>query len=319
MRRVSEDGKHESMSRFLLEEKKDWPISRLLASAGFLDNIIKIFNGDLDIPALYGYLVKSDLDVDRLDYLQRDSLHTGVAYGSVDVERILRTVTVDDVADPSFLVVMEKGTQAIENYVLARYHMYNTVYYHKSVIAFELMLDRLYELLADPSIARLPTLDNVRNMTQEQFATYDDAHVFGAFDQYLRANKADTATELIRMIYSRTPVKEAYHDLAITEVSTMKFDELREDIATKVRDKLASESGVDKEWIFVSEPEVKIVEDNDEEAIYVRHDSGYGKIADDERSIVHRLKRLRRRGFRVFTKKELLPKLEEPIKNFGKR
>jgi HD superfamily phosphohydrolase len=316
MRRESSDGKHESMSRFLLDEKKDWPISEILAKAGLLENVIDIFNGEYESPALYGYLVKSDLDVDRLDYLQRDSLHTGVAYGSVDVERILRTITVDNVSEPQFLVVMEKGTQAIENYVLARYHMYNAVYYHKGVIAFELMLDRLYELLSAPGVDILPRLDAIRGMTKEQFASYDDGYVFNGFNQYLEMNKSDIATDLIRMIYSRIPIREAYHDLVITEESPLKFDKLREDITTRMRDELADDSGIERNWIFVSEPQVQIVEDNDEEAIYVERNGGYGKIVDDDRTIVHRLKGLKRRGYRVFTKEDLVPELDTAIKNF---
>lgn len=315
-RRSSLAGKHESLSSFLLEKKTEWQISKILEKTGLREDVLKLLEGKYDGPGLYGYLISSDLDVDRLDFLQRDSLHTGVAYGSIDVERILRTMTVDNGANPSFLVALEKGTQAIENYVLGRYHMYNSVYYHKSVTAFELMLDRLYELLSEEKVSLLPTLEKIHEMSEDEFTTYDDNYVSSALAQCMKSGESGVATSLIRMLFSRTPVKEAYRDLAISEERHLKFDELKGDVTTVVRNRLANASGVDRDWIFVREPQIQIVSDVDEEAIYVQKDGTFVKIAEDDRSIVSRLKGLVRRGYRIFTKEEYIPVLKKAIESW---
>jgi HD superfamily phosphohydrolase len=314
MKRTSGNaGKHEMLSRFLLESKTDWGISQALNKANMLDKVVKFFKGTYPAPALYGYLISSDLDVDRLDYLQRDSVHTGVAYGAIDAERILRTATVDNAENPSFLVAMSKGTHAVENYILARYHMYNSVYFHKVITAFELMLERLYELLSDDTVGLLPNLEVVHKMSEEEFTAYDDSCVLSALANYLKKSKSDAASELIRMLYARTPVKEAYREFAVTEMKELKFDKLREDTTDTIRDRLAQESGINKDWIFVTEREIPIMSDTDEEAIYVQNDGRPVKIADDERSIVSKLGRLGMRGYRIFTKPEFVEKLSTSI------
>jgi len=319
-RNCGDAGRHEAVSSFVLENNKDWEISKIVRGSGVGEDLLNLLKGVYDGFALYGYLIRSDLDVDRLDFLQRDALHTGVAYGWVDAERILRTVTVDNPKDPSFLVIMEKGIPAIENYVFARYHMYNAVYYHKVVMAFELMLERLYELLSDEQDPSedgkyfLPTFEEIRAMPEEEFMMYDDSYVLARLSRYLKRGKGQIGKELIRMLYGRTPVVEAYSDLAVTETKALKFDKLAGDVATILRNRLAEDSGVDSNWIFVSEPEVKIVKKDDEEAIYVQKNGGYVKLAEDDRSIVKRLAGLAMRGYRVFTKAEYVEALKPAIK-----
>lgn len=312
-RRSGNAGKHEVLSRFILEDRTDWGISQVLHKAGMRDGVVKLFKGKYPGPALYGYLISSDLDVDRLDFLQRDSVHTGVAYGAIDAERILRTATVDNPENPSFLVAMSKGAYAIENYILARYHMYNSVYYHKVITAFELMLDRLYELLSDDHVGFLPKLEAVHRMSEEEFTAYDDGYVLSAFTRYLKEGKSDAASELIRMLYARSPVKEAYREFKVTEMKDLKFDKLREDTTDIIRDKLAQESEIDRDWIFVTERQIPIMSETDEEAIYVQSDGKPIKIADDDRSIVSKLGGFGMRGYRIFTKPELVEKLGSSI------
>lgn len=93
-------------------------------------------------PAWQRALMSSQLDVDRLDYLRRDSLFTGAGYGHFDWHRLLTTVQLcgddDDLAWP------EKSALAIEEYVFARYYMYQNVYLHKTTRGFEALLQALW-------------------------------------------------------------------------------------------------------------------------------------------------------------------------------
>ncbi|MDR2828265.1 MAG: HD domain-containing protein [Acholeplasmatales bacterium] len=90
-------------------------------------------------------LISSQLDVDRLDYLSRDAYQSGVPYGYVDAERILRVLKIKD----NKIVFKESGIHAIENYLIARYHMYWQVYFHKTARSYEVILEKIYERIND--------------------------------------------------------------------------------------------------------------------------------------------------------------------------
>lgn len=123
------DFHHELMSRALLERLNKRMDGRLeLAIAMFDDTYHRHW---------FHQLLSSQLDMDRLDYLRRDSYYTGVAEGAIGVGRIIKTLRVhpDDGSESDRIVVEAKGTYAIENYLIARRLMYWQVYLHKTVIA----------------------------------------------------------------------------------------------------------------------------------------------------------------------------------------
>ena len=90
-------------------------------------------------------MVSSQLDADRMDYLLRDSYMTGTTYGQYDMSRILRTMRICD----HKIVFKESGVQAIENYILARYHMYWQVYYHPTARSYEHLLQSIFLRVKD--------------------------------------------------------------------------------------------------------------------------------------------------------------------------
>lgn len=102
---------------------------------GRLTMAIAIFNNEYPKKFLH-QLVSSQLDMDRLDYLARDSFFSGVVEGQVGSERILKML---DVVDDQ-LVVEEKGIYSIEKFIVARRFMYWQVYLHKTVLSAEFML-----------------------------------------------------------------------------------------------------------------------------------------------------------------------------------
>lgn len=88
-------------------------------------------------------LLSSQLDVDRLDYLRRDSLFTGAGYGHFDHFRILNTIELHG-SDAADLAWPEKSKLAIEEYVFARYYMYQNVYLHHTTRGFEKMIEAMW-------------------------------------------------------------------------------------------------------------------------------------------------------------------------------
>ena len=119
---------HEEISLLMMEQINQ-------EMQGALNLALKVFKGDY--PKLFLHeLISSQLDMDRLDYLRRDSFFTGVTEGNIGSARIIKML---DIVDDK-LVVNSKGIYSIENYLTSRRLMYWQVYLHKTTVAFEKML-----------------------------------------------------------------------------------------------------------------------------------------------------------------------------------
>jgi HD superfamily phosphohydrolase len=128
---------HEDLSLLIMHKINEGPEEKL---KGKLDLAIQIFTNQYPKKFLH-QLISGQLDVDRLDYLSRDSFFTGVSEGVVGYERILKMLTVHD----NELVVEEKGINSVEKFLLSRRLMYWQVYQHKTVIASEKLLVKIVE------------------------------------------------------------------------------------------------------------------------------------------------------------------------------
>lgn len=125
---ILQDVHHEELSHlFMLELNKTFNNALSTAIQIFKDEYPRRF---------FHQLVSSQLDVDRLDYLQRDSFFTGVQEGTIGSERIIKMLNIKD----DQLVVEEKGIYSIESFLTARRLMYWQVYLHKTNLAAEQML-----------------------------------------------------------------------------------------------------------------------------------------------------------------------------------
>jgi len=127
------DVSHEQISLRIMRELND-------ELNGQLDMAIAIFTNNYSKPFLH-QLVSGQLDVDRMDYLTRDSFFTGVSEGVIGYDRILKMLTVAD----GQLMVEEKAIYSIEKFLVARRLMYWQVYLHKTGVAAEKMLVRILE------------------------------------------------------------------------------------------------------------------------------------------------------------------------------
>jgi len=129
---------HEQMTmRTVLSEETE--LGRLLRSYSreLPQRIASIIEGTFK-PAALGQLVSSQLDVDRMDYLLRDSLMTGAKYGLYDLEWIINALQIDEERDRIY--VAARGVFAIEEYLQARYYMFRQVYFHRTLRSAEAVL-----------------------------------------------------------------------------------------------------------------------------------------------------------------------------------
>ncbi len=114
-------------------------IGQLLASysAELPAKVAAIIEGKFQ-PAALGQLVSTQLDVDRMDYLLRDSLMTGAKYGIYDLEWIINALDIDEEHDRIY--VAARGLYAVEEYLQARYYMFRQVYFHRTLRSAEAVL-----------------------------------------------------------------------------------------------------------------------------------------------------------------------------------
>jgi len=153
------------------------------------DVLALVTGGDTRYPVLRELVSGPNLDADRMDYLLRDSYFTGVAGGRYDVDQLIASLRAFDVRGTPALGVDARGVVALESFVLARYMMFSTVYFHHTTRQFERILQRaLAEIWPDPQ-ALAPI---------EAFLEWDDFRVIEA----LRTSDTPSA----RAIRNRTPL-----------------------------------------------------------------------------------------------------------------
>ena len=155
---------------------------------GLLDKAIQIF--DHSYPRKYLHqLVSSQMDVDRMDYLNRDSFYTGVSEGVIGYDRILQMLTVQD----NELMVEEKGVHSVEKFIIARRLMYWQVYLHKTVLGAEMLLINILKRAKElafrgQELYSSPALNYFlyRNLTETDFIN-DPGHL----DKFLQLDDSD--------------------------------------------------------------------------------------------------------------------------------
>ncbi|MGB0776651.1 MAG: HD domain-containing protein [Flavobacteriaceae bacterium] len=198
---------------------------------GELTLAIDIFKGNYHRPFFY-QLVSSQLDIDRLDYLKRDSFYSGVAEGSINSDRLIAMMNVVD----QQLVIEEKGIYSIEKFIVARRLMYWQVYLHKTGVVAEnmlvLVLKRAQELISQNRLESCP--ENLRYfLTQneglvinklllERFASLDDVDIMFALK--LWQNHEDLVlSRLARGILNRNLFRIQLTDEPVTKAEYQKI------------------------------------------------------------------------------------------------
>lgn len=119
----------------------DTEVNRVLeeAESGLAERVASVIRKDYEKKIVVN-LVSSPLDADRMDYLLRDAYFTGVNYGTIDVDRILRMLRPHN----GRVVVKESGMHAIEDYLMARYQMYWQVYFHPVTRSSDIVLKQIF-------------------------------------------------------------------------------------------------------------------------------------------------------------------------------
>ena len=212
---------HEELSLLFMEQLN-------LEFEGKLNLAIQVFKGEYPRKFML-QLISSQLDMDRMDYLKRDSFYSGVAEGNINSDRLIQMMHVKD----DLLVIEEKGIYSVEKFLVARRLMYWQAYLHKTSVVAELILTKILKRAKELSqnevllpinsplqffMTHKITLDNFDNVTLTNFSYLDDYDIMGAIkswqfhDDYVLQN-------LCRMILNRDLLK-----IQITEDKPDKAD-----------------------------------------------------------------------------------------------
>ncbi len=215
---LMDDWHHEKLSLLLMKDLDH-------QFQGELSLAIEMFLGKYH-RKFFNQLISSQLDVDRLDYLKRDSFYTGVTEGNINTQRIISMMNVAN----DELVVDSKGVYSIENFLTARMFMYWQVYYHKtSALAEHLLvkiLDRAKTLVAQG--VSLPASENLNYFLEKNKfikASVEDIYRFTQLDDtdVVQAIKSWSTCEDFVLSYYCTSISK--RNLPKTIISSHPFSE----------------------------------------------------------------------------------------------
>lgn len=229
---IVEDVNHEAISLLFMNQLN-------IEFEGKLSLAIQIFKGEYHRKFML-QLISSQLDMDRMDYLKRDSFYSGVAEGNVNSERLIQMMNVvDDV-----LVIEEKGIYSVEKFLLSRRLMYWQAYLHKTSLVAELILTKVLKRAKELTLKgiHLPcsepllffmqnkiTLENFTPETLDLFSQLDDFDIIGALKSWQK-NEDFILSTLSKMIVNRDLLKIK---LTSEKVSLEELQVLKERFATQ--------------------------------------------------------------------------------------
>jgi len=212
---------HEELGRIIVTEQDD-----LRSALGGLDRatrIASLFTRSAAADVQISKLIHSSLDMDRLDFLLRDARSAGVPYGEIDLDYLLNNLR----ASPTGMIgIALKALPAAEQFLVARYFMYRTVYYHKTTYGMEEALRQLLRRCRDENIGDLPADgDAMRRIARDPLLlvefndNYADRVVHSAL-----GNPNIVISHLARCIAYRKPPKILREEVAVTSFAEEKLE-----------------------------------------------------------------------------------------------
>ena len=216
---------HEELTKYVITKTS---MKDLLEERFDVNKIVDIVNGK----GYLGPIVSGELDVDRMDYLLRDSHNTGVAYGIIDYERIISNLKLED-----GLILDIKGVQAAEGALVSRYFMYPSVYQHHTTRIVNSMFRRALKKVIDEKI-----------INENDIYKYDDAELIGVF----RHCDNKFANDIMSRLDNRIVMKR----VKTIRLDNFKYPEKMYKIEAKTlrkaEEEIAEDYGIDKDYVFIN-------------------------------------------------------------------
>lgn len=284
------------------------------------DTVMKLIRGKFVEQPKLSYLndlISSELDVDRLDFLLRDSYYCGVPYGQYDLLRLLLAIK----KKRGMVVVEEKARHAAESFILARFWMYTQVYTHHTRRAFDIMLKAIFskEVMKDvdyPSTSKKEI---------KKLLHYDDAWLWGQINEIAKSRSSHKDETIIaQRLMKREPIRRVIEKISYMERDSKRVDPDFSAIETleSFREEIAAKAKVNPDFIFIDEPwkdlpfESRYRQYGEEEEGAIRLLFRDGKIRDiamDPSSLANNVSKWMARVVRIYTLKEKRDKIGRVI------
>ncbi len=216
---------HEELTKFVVTKTS---MRDLLEEKFDVNEIVDIVTGK----GYLGPIVSGELDVDRMDYLLRDSHNTGVAYGVIDYERIISNLTLED-----GLILDIKGVQAAEGALVSRYFMYPSVYQHHTTRIVNSMFRRALKTVIDEGI-----------INENDIYKYDDAEIIGVF----RHCENDFVNDIITRLDNRHIMKRVKKIRLDNFKYPEKMYKIEPSALRKAEEEISEDYDIDPNYVYIN-------------------------------------------------------------------
>ena len=216
---------HEELTKYVIEKTS---LHDILDEKFDTSKIVDIINGNGHL----GPIISGELDVDRMDYLLRDSHNTGVAYGVIDYERIISNLRLDD-----GLVLDIKGVQAAEGALVSRYFMYPSVYQHHTTRIVNSMFRRALKREIDSG-----------KINENDMYRYDDSDIISLF----RNSDDEIVRDMMNRLDNRLIPKRVKTIRLDNFKNPEKLYKIEQSTLRKAEEEIAEDFDMDKNYVFIN-------------------------------------------------------------------
>ena len=198
--------KHEQVGEEILRSDPD--LKKIFEKSDYdPDEVSGIFTGSTNSP--FGNLVKSDLDADRIDYLLRTAHHTGVPYGSIDVDYLISQMVFDEGEER--ISLLQRAMRSAEHLLFCRYFVYQQTIFHKTVAGFEYLLRDVLRALLEKELVHFARADIEQAIEKQEWSNFDDVYIEGKIRELRKSpDIEDHLSQKIDSIRTRKPVSLVY-------------------------------------------------------------------------------------------------------------
>ncbi|MGW9964169.1 uncharacterized protein ACUXEW_000908 [Staphylococcus hominis] len=250
-------------------------------------------------------MISSQIDADRMDYLQRDAYFTGVSYGTFDMERILRLMR----PSKDEVLIKESGMHAVENFIMSRYQMYWQIYFHPVSRGGEVLLNNCLK-----RVKQLYKEDYQFKMYPKEFIPFFEGTI--TIDQYVELDEVTVLFYLKKWIHEED---EILSDLARRFINRDLFKYIPFDgsiiTITELQD-LFIEGGIDPEYYFVSEAFSDLPYDYDRagsnrQPIHLLRQNGSIKEISSQSLVISSITGINREDYKLYYPKEMILNIKD--------
>ena len=269
---------HEQVSREILRSDPD--LKGILKKSDYdPEEISRIITGsnfpqDSEVPR-FRTLVKSDLDADRIDYLLRTAHHTGVPYGSIDVDYLISQMIFDE--KEKRISLHQRAMRSAEHLLLCRYFVYQQNIFHKTVAGFEYLFRDISKALLEKKLISFSREDVEKYIKNRKWSHFDDVYIESKIRKLKELDIENSLIQKIDSIRTRKPVSLVYEWEVFAERKTPDPSTDRKKLVDGCVQEAIDESEIDKSlwrvWhknrvITNLASRMKITEKRDEDEIH---------------------------------------------------